>query len=77
MAQELMVTSLGHFLHTGDPCTDPSHGWEPVTADRECTMIMEEKPRLGINYDKELQQELIRDAERLGKGGGFSFATDI
>ena len=76
-AQEIMVTSLGHFLHTGDPCTDPKHGWEPVTADRECTMIMEEKPRLGVNFDKELQQELLKDAERLGKGGGFSFATDI
>ena len=76
-AQEIMVSSLGHFLHTGDPCTDPKHGWEPVTADRECTMIMEEKPRLGVNFDKELQQELLKDAERLGKGGGFSFATDI
>ena len=72
-----MVSSLGHFLHTGDPCTDPKHGWKPVTADCECTMIMEERPRLGINFDRELQQELIKDAERLGKGGGFSFATDI
>ncbi|MBQ8994804.1 MAG: carboxylesterase/lipase family protein [Oscillospiraceae bacterium] len=76
-AQELMVTSLGRFLHTGDPNTEDMCGWEPVTADEEHTMIMEESPRIGVNFDKELMQELIRFSVPLGKGNGFSFSTDV
>ena len=75
--QELIVTSLGRFLHTGDPNTEDIRGWDPVTPDCEHTLIMEKEPRIGVNFDKELMQALLQDAEKLGKGGGFSFATDI
>ena len=76
-AQKLIVESLGSFLHTGDPNDKDIIGWEPVTADTEHTLIIEEQPRIGVNYDRELMQELTKDEVRLGKGAGFSFATDV
>ena len=75
--QELMVSSLGRYLWTGDPHLGGDSDWKPVTADEETTMILEAgAPRIGVNYDRELMQALIRDADALGKSNGFDPSTD-
>ena len=74
--QKIMVESLGQFMRTGDPNLPEGLRWDPVTEDRECTMIYEEKPRTAVNFDRALMPELIKNAAALGNGAGFNPSTD-
>lgn len=56
--QDQLCSAYVSFAWTGDPNNDLLPMWEPVKADRVCTMIFDETLRLGVDHDKRLQELL-------------------